>query len=71
MIQVKTLRFVSDLPVTLHDAYIPYKLFPQILQEDLKNKHLWDIFESYGYRVRRAVQRLEAREADEETRQPA
>lgn len=67
VIQVKTLRFISGLPVTLHDAYIPYRLFPQILQEDLKNKHLWDIFESYGYRVKRAVQRLEAREADEES----
>lgn len=66
VIRVKTLRFISGVPVTLHDAYVPYKLFPQLLQEDLKNKHLWDIFESYGYRVKRAVQRLEAREADEE-----
>ncbi|HWQ83134.1 MAG TPA: GntR family transcriptional regulator [Anaerolineales bacterium] len=65
VIRVKTLRYISGVPVTLHDAYIPYKLFPQLLQEDLKNKHLWDIFESYGFRVKRAVQRLEAREADE------
>lgn len=66
VIRVKTLRFIAGEPVTLHDAYIPYKLFPQLLQEDLKHKHLWDIFESYGVRVKRAVQRLEAREADEE-----
>lgn len=66
VIRVKTLRFISGVPVTLHDAFIPYRLFPQLLQEDLKNRHLWDIFESYGVRVKRAVQRLEAREADEE-----
>jgi GntR family transcriptional regulator len=66
VIRVKTLRFASDLPITLHDAYVPYKLFPQILSEDLEAYHLWDIFESYGFRVKRAVQRLEAREADEE-----
>lgn len=66
VIRVKTLRFISGVPVTLHDAFIPFRLFPQLLQEDLQNRHLWDIFESYGFRVKRAVQRLEAREADEE-----
>jgi len=66
VIQVKTLRFISGVPVTLHDAYIPYRLVPQLLKEDLQNRHLWDIFETYGFRVKRAIQRLEAREADEE-----
>lgn len=66
VIEVKTLRFISGLPITIHDAYVPYKLFPQLLQEDLQNKHLWDIFESLGFRVKRAVQRLEAREAEED-----
>jgi GntR family transcriptional regulator len=45
---------------------VPYKLFPQLLQENLETSHLWDIFESYGKRVKRAVEILEAREADEE-----
>ncbi|MCC6957211.1 MAG: GntR family transcriptional regulator [Anaerolineales bacterium] len=66
VIRVKTLRFISGVPVTVHDAYIPYRQFPQLLQDDLQNRHLWDIYESYGFRVKRAVQRLEAREADEE-----
>lgn len=66
VIRVKTLRFISGVPVTLHDAFVPCRLFPQLLQEDLQNRHLWDIFESNGFRVKRAVQRLEAREADEE-----
>ncbi|HVN53639.1 MAG TPA: GntR family transcriptional regulator [Anaerolineaceae bacterium] len=66
VVRVKTLRLVDDVPITLHDAYVPYRLFPQLLQEDLEAQHLWAIFESYGFRVKRAIQHLEAREADEE-----
>jgi GntR family transcriptional regulator len=69
VVRVKTLRIVASLPVTVHDAYVPYKLFPQLLQEDLEANQLWDIFESYGFRVKRALQRLEAREADDEISQ--
>lgn len=66
VVRVKTLRYVAGFPVTVHDAYVPYKLFPQLLQEDLEANQLWDLFESYGSRVKRAIQRLEAREADDE-----
>lgn len=66
VIRVYTLRYTSELPITLHDAYVPYKLFPQLLQENLETNHLWDIFESYGFRVKRAVQSIEAREAGDE-----
>lgn len=65
-IHIKTLRFSDDIPVTVHDAYVPYRLFSQLLQEDLESRHLWDYMEKYGYKVKKAVQRLEAREADEE-----
>lgn len=66
VIRVQTLRETSGSPVTLHDSYVPYKLFPQLLQENLQLNHLWDIFESYGRRVKRAVEIVEARQADEE-----
>jgi len=66
VIRVKTLRRVGEIPITLHDSYVPYKLFPQLLQEDLRTNHLWDIFESYGFRVKRAVQVVEARDAEDE-----
>jgi GntR family transcriptional regulator len=69
VIRVETLRCVEDIPITLHDSYVPYKLFPQLLQEDLQGRHLWDIFESYGFRVKRALQRLEARESPDEIAQ--
>lgn len=65
-IRIKTLRIVSQLPITVHDAYVPYKLMPNLLSQDLATQHLWDVFETLGFRVKRAVQRLEAREADEE-----
>jgi GntR family transcriptional regulator len=69
VIRIKTLRYADDIPVTVHDAYIPYKLFSGILdlgRQALETQPLWTIFESFGYRVKSAVQRLEAREADEE-----
>lgn len=66
VVHIKTLRYLDDAPITLHDAYVPYKRFPQLLQEDLEAQHLWAIFESYGCRVKRAIQHVEAREADEE-----
>ena len=66
VVRVKTLRFISSLPITVHDSYVPYKLFPHLLQEDLESNHLWQIFEAGGLRVKRAVQRVEAREAEED-----
>lgn len=69
VIRIKTLRYADDIPVTVHDAFIPYRLFFSLLDLDrklLETQHLWDYFESCGYRVKSAVQRLEAREADEE-----
>jgi DNA-binding GntR family transcriptional regulator len=66
VVRVKTLRNVEAQPITVHDAYVPYKLFPQLLQEDLESHHLWYYFESYGHHVKRAIQRVEAREADDE-----
>ena len=72
IIHIKTLRYADDIPVTVHDAYIPYKLFADILEQDkeiLETQPLWSFIESCGYRVKSAVQKLEAREADEELAQ--
>ena len=69
VIRVKTLRYADGEPITVHDAHIPHKLFPNLVNENLEVQHLWTIFEKAGYRVKRAVQRLEAREASEEVAQ--
>ncbi len=69
VIRVKTLRYADNVPITVHDAHIPHKLFPDLVNENLEVQHLWTLFEKNGYRVKRAVQRLEAREASEELAQ--
>lgn len=66
VVHVKTLRYADEVPITMHDAYMPDKLFSGILDEDLEANHLWSLFEMYGYRVKRATQKLEAREAGPE-----
>jgi GntR family transcriptional regulator len=67
--RIKTLRFANDVPVTIHDAHIPYKLFPDLLKKNFERLHIWTHMEDYGYRVKRAVQKIEARDADEEMAQ--
>lgn len=66
VIRVKTLRYANNVPITVHDAHLPHQLFAAILKENFEVQHLWDLFEKCGYKVKRAVQRLEAREADKQ-----
>jgi GntR family transcriptional regulator len=66
-IRIKTLRLADGVPVTMHDEYVPYKLCPALLQEDLSCRSAWQILEAYGYKVRNAVQVVEAKPADGET----
>jgi GntR family transcriptional regulator len=66
VIRIETLRFADQIPVTFHDAHIPYSLFSNILTENLETTHLWTLFEKFGFKVKRAIQKLEAREASEE-----
>jgi DNA-binding GntR family transcriptional regulator len=66
VIRVKTLRYANGEPITVHDAHMPHKLFPNIVNENLEVQHLWTLFEKAGYRVKRAIQKLEAREASKE-----
>src|SRR5512140_998412 len=66
VVRVKTLRFANGVPLTVHDAHVPQKLFPNLIHENLETQHLWTIFEKCGYHVKRAIQTLEAREASKE-----
>src|SRR4030067_1003756 len=69
VIRVKTLRYANHVPITVHDAHLPHKLFVSILNENLEVQHLWTLFEKCGYKVKRAIQRIEAREATKELAQ--
>ena len=66
VIRVKTLRFANDVPVTVHDAHLPHTLFAGLVTQNLEAQHLWTLFEQCGYKVKRAIQKLEAREATKE-----
>lgn len=66
VIRVKTLRFADNVPITIHDAHIPHKLFSKLIDENLEVQNLWSLFEQSGYKVKRAIQRIEAKEATKE-----
>lgn len=66
IIHLKTLRLANNVPMTVQDAYMPYKLFPDLLIDQVQCEHLWTFFERYGYRVKKAIQKIEARKADKE-----
>lgn len=66
VIRIRTLRYADDVPITVHEAYVPQKPFASIVNENLEAQHLWALYEKCGYKVKRAIQRLEAREADRE-----
>lgn len=64
VIWIRTLRLANNVPVTINEEYIPYKLCPDLLKEDLHSRSAWQILEKYGYTIKRAVQKIEARAAD-------
>jgi GntR family transcriptional regulator len=65
VVRIQSLRLTNDVPVTLYDEYVPYKLRPDLLTEDLKSHAAWYILEQSGLVIKRAVQIIEARGADE------
>ena len=66
VIRIQTLRLANDVPVTIYDEYVPYKLRHELLTEDLQSRTAWQILEQSGLVIRRAVQKIEARVADEQ-----
>lgn len=66
VIRIKTLRYLENIPITVHTAFVPYKFIPELVNENFENNHLWDLFEKFGFKVKRAVQLLKAIKADEE-----
>lgn len=64
VIRIQTLRLANGVPMTVYDEYIPYKLCPQLLQQELHSRPAWQILEDCGYTIKRAVQRIEARLAE-------
>lgn len=73
LLRLTTLRYVDDVPVTCHDAFLPVRYFPGLvaageaaLAEALAGRHVWQVIEAEGYAVANVVERLEAQSADQE-----
>ncbi len=66
VIRFERLRLADGQPVSILCSYVPQKLCPQLLREDLAScQSLFQLLESYGFRLKRAVQKTEIRWADQ------
>lgn len=68
VIRLKTLRIVEGNPITIHEAYFSFEKFSDFIKHDVNSlsKDLLSFYESCGFKVRRGVQRLDARSAEPE-----
>lgn len=68
VIHLKTLRIVEGNPVTIHEAYFSHEKFSNFTESnaDTLSKDLLAYYQSCGYKVRRGVQRIDARSAEPE-----
>lgn len=69
IVHVRTLRLADGEPLSIHDEYVPYRLYPDILDGDIETRPLWDLLGDKGTQIKRAVQRVEARLAEEDMAQ--
>lgn len=67
VIVIRRVRRLNDEPVVLDRTYIPYKLCPDLLNEDLTNKSLYSYIEGkYNLKIDRGRRFIEATVASEE-----
>ncbi len=60
IIYIKRLRSVDNEPVLLQESYIPYHVCPLLLEEDIAQQSLFDLFEKkYGIRITRVKNYIE------------
>lgn len=66
VIKLFRLRSVNAEPIVLVQTYLPFDLFPGLLEKDLETGSLYRIVESeYGRRIKRSTRTIEAIKADE------
>jgi GntR family transcriptional regulator len=69
VVRVRTLRLADEEPLAIHEEHVPYRLYPDILDAAIETQQLWELLSDHGYPVKRAVQRIEARLAEDEIAQ--
>lgn len=65
VIKIRRLRFVSNEPFALVTTYVPYKICPELLVENLTNQSLYNVLENkYNLKISNGRRSLEAVSAD-------
>ena len=60
IIYIKRLRLTGNEPVLLQESYIPYHVCPLLLEDDIENNSLLDLFEKkYGIRITKVRTRID------------
>lgn len=68
VIKIKRLRFIASEPIALVTTYLPYKICPSLLKENLTNQSLYGVLgEKYSLRIAHGRRSLEAVSADRKT----
>lgn len=61
VVRVVRLRFVDGKPIALQKAYVPYQLFPDLLDRtDLDTQSLYQIYEQRGFEIIKGKDRITA-----------
>jgi GntR family transcriptional regulator len=60
IIYIKRLRLIENEPALLQETYIPYHICPLLLEEDVENQSLFELFEKkYGIKITRVENHIE------------
>lgn len=62
---IERLRTVNDVPVALHQSYVPMNLAPGLQESDLQSSSLYELLSRHGIVVGRAQETLESSLATE------
>jgi GntR family transcriptional regulator len=66
VIQLERLRFLDGVPFYLENSYLPFKLCPDLIHEDLEKASLYFLLEQkYGLSLESGVMKIEAVAADQ------
>jgi len=60
VIYIKRMRFIDNEPALLQETYIPYHICPLLLEDDIENNSLFDLFEKkYGIKITKVKNYIE------------
>ena len=67
IIYIKRMRFIENGPVLLQETYIPYHISPLLLEDDIENNTLFDLFEKkYGIKITKVKNNIEIAHLNED-----